>query len=300
MRLLFVFCVLFSFLRVEAQGILSTYEDTLIHYQKSLDAFKTDRQKIETSIQMKALLERALNSDKSFEYPFDSLTEIGRIYAPDRTFRILNWDIALSDGTHRYFGFIQSYNPKKNIFSVYPLTDKSSEFKNAENTVGDPGKWYGMLYYKIIPVKTRGRKYYTLFGFHPQDKLTTKKIIDILYFNPDGSPRFGADLFRLEKKSPKRVIFEYSAQVVMSLKYNEETRRIVFDHLSPSEPRLEGQFQYYGPDFSTDALEFKKGKWVYFPDVDARNKSNQKDVKYNDPKDKTKDYENKQFYQPKN
>jgi hypothetical protein len=156
-----------------------------------------------------------------------------------------------------------------------------------------------MLYYKIIPVKVKRKKYYTLLGGDKNDKLTSKRIIDVLYFIPDGSPRFGADLFKLEKRSPKRVIFEYSAQAIMSVKYNEETKQIVFDHLSPAQPNFEGQYQYYGPDFSFDALEFNKGKWVYIPDVDARNGKSNKDNQYKDPKDKGKDYENKKFFNPK-
>jgi hypothetical protein len=176
------------------------------------------------------------------------------------------------------------------------LTDKSSEVKNAENYAGDASKWFGMLYYKIIPVQVKRRQYYTLLGFNGNDKLTSKKVIDILYFGADGSPKFGDDLFRVEKKFPKRMIFEYSAQVVMSLKYNESSKMIVLDHLSPPHLGLQGQFQYYGPDFSLDGFEFKKGKWNYIQDIEARNKKNSKDNKYKDPQDKSKDRDSKQFY----
>ncbi len=279
-----------------AQGLLPAFEDTLMQEQKKLYSSGSDQEKLDANFRLKSTFERALSVEHSFDYSFDSLKEIGRIYSPDKAFRIINWDLARNDGTHDYFGFIQVYNIKKKTYLLYFLTDKSADIKNAENAIGDANKWFGMLYYKIIPVKVKGKKYYTLLGFDGNDKLTSKKIIDVLSFNTDGSPRFGADLFKLEKKSPKRVIFEYAAQAVMSLKYNEDTRQIMFDHLSPSEPKLEGQFQYYGPDFSFDALEFKKGKWVYTPDVDARNKSSSKDNRYKDPKDKSKDHTSKQIY----
>ena len=48
---------------------------------------------------------------------------------------------------------------------------------------------------------------------------------------------------------------------------------IIMDHLAPEDSRFEGQYQFYGPDFSYDALEFKKGEWVFQRDVFAKNRS---------------------------
>ena len=64
---------------------------------------------------------------------------------------------------------------------LFSLTDKSADIKNPENTVGEASKWYGMLYYKIVPVKIKRKKYYTLLGWDGNDKITAKKIIDVLY-----------------------------------------------------------------------------------------------------------------------
>ena len=282
-----------------AQQQFSVYEDSLVHLQKELYHSKTDKDKLLLNTRLKAMFERTLRLEGSFNFAFDSLREIGRIYSPDKTFRIINWDVLKEDASHEYYGFIQAYDEKHKRYNLYPLADKSADIKNPESTVGDMNKWYGMLYYKIIPITSNRKKYYTLFGLDPNDKLTTKKIIDILYFAPDGTPRFGADLFKMEKKFPKRVVFEYSADLVMSLKYNEAAKQIVFDHLSPSDSRFEGQFQYYGPDFSFDALEFKKGKWNYVSDIDARNGKSPGDNKYHDPKHTEKEHQNKKLYGPK-
>lgn len=287
--------VVFS-LNLIAQSNLPLFEDSLKTYQKHLYSVNSDKEKLEINIRLKATFERALRLENSFDYPFDSLKEFGRIYSPDKTFRIITWDLPRLDGTHNYFGFIQTYNARRKSYMLYSLNDKSSEIKNAENYSGEAGKWFGMLYYKIISVQVKRKQYYTLLGFNGNDKLTSKKIIDILYFGADGSPKFGADLFRIEKKFPKRMIFEYSAQVVMSLKYNESSKMIVLDHLSPPQSGLQGQFQYYGPDFSLDGFEFKKGKWNYIQDIEERNKKNSKDNKYKDPQDKSKDRDSKQFY----
>jgi hypothetical protein len=68
------------------------------------------------------------------------------------------------------------------------------------------------------------------------------------------------------------MMFEYATEVSMSLKYNEERKQIIYSHLAPNsiDPTLEGQFQYYGPDGSFDALTLKKGKWYQETDIDIR------------------------------
>jgi hypothetical protein len=65
----------------------------------------------------------------------------------------------------------------------------------------------------------------------------------------------------------------------MSLKYNEGRKQIIFSHLAPNnlDPLLEGQFQYYGPDGSFDALNAKKGKWDYEPAIEIKNLKDKND-----------------------
>ena len=102
-----------------------------------------------------------------------------------------------------------------------------------------------------------------------------------LTFDFNGTPRFGADIFNMQKKYPKRIIFEYSANCSMSLKYNNKKDSIVFDHLSPTSPQLEGQYQYYCNDMSYDGFGFRKGKWNYGMDLNAINDKDEKALKDN-------------------
>ena len=107
----------------------------------------------------------------------------------------------------------------------------------------------------------------------------------MLYFTDKGFPKFGDAIFVSENgKIKRRLIFEYKAGVVMSLKYEEDREAIVFDHLSPSEPQLEGLYSYYGPDFTYDMLEFKEGKWQYVKNVQGGNEKNKADKHWNSPK----------------
>jgi hypothetical protein len=110
-----------------------------------------------------------------------------------------------------------------------------------------------------------------LLGWDGNNDLTRKKVIDVLRFGSSGKPAFGANIFKFDKKKRKRIFFEYSAKTNMTLTYNEKHDMIVFDHLSPSESSYKGLYQYYGPDFSYDAMYFDKGKWQLVKDVDVRN-----------------------------
>jgi hypothetical protein len=255
--------------------------------------------------------ESILNDPNSFEnYEFDSLKkDLSILRSPDNQFRIIHWHIEKSDGTYEYFGFIQSKHSeikKASLFhkthtetiQLYPLTDKSAEIKNPENAVTDNKKWFGMRYYKIIHNKTKSKDYYTLLGWDGNDKFSQKKIIDVLTFDNAGVPHFGADIFSFQKKYPKRIIFEYSSTCSMSLKYNSKKDSIVFGHLSPIEPQLEGQYQYYCSDMSFDGFGFKKGKWNYGSDLNAVNEKDDKDKFYGNPgdisisNDKSNNYQN--------
>ena len=238
-----------------------------------------DSLKIELNNQVLDIFEYMLYNDASFNYPFDSLTRIGKIKSRDGLLRIYNWNIAFSDKTNKYFGFIQYYSKSKKEYLIYPLIDKSEEISMPEKQSLDNTNWYGALYYKIIETESGHRKYYTLLAWDGYSDLITRKIIDVLYFTMSGKPHFGYGMFYMNKTDKansrklrkKRVIFSYSQKAKMTLHYDKKHEMIIFDHLSPSSPHLKGNYQYYGPDWTYEGLYLKKGKWINEIDVDVRN-----------------------------
>jgi hypothetical protein len=273
---------------------LDLYNDTLKMIVKKLYQSKNDAEKQKWNQQLLTTFENSLNQPNSFNYSFDSLSDIGRLESPDKMFRIINWNVAKDNGTQEYFGFIQKKQiqvKKKGLFKkettetiqLFPLIDKSAEIKDAESYVSDNKKWLGMLYYKIILKKTKNTCYYTLLAWDGNDKLSSKKIIDVLTFDKNGIPRFGASIFNMNKLHQKRVIFEHAATCTMSLKYNAKKDSIIFDHLTAPSPQLEGQYQYYCPDLGCDGFGFKKGKWNFGSDVIATNEKDERDKNYVNP-----------------
>jgi hypothetical protein len=263
---------------IDSSTLLKMYEDSMKSLQFMRINARTDNEKITANKQLFDLMDKALLLPGSFDYPFDSLTTIGKITSPDKQIRIITWDVPKSGCTYAYYGFIQSYNPHKKKYDLFVLEDHTADIPTPQTIVCTPNKWIGMLYYKIIQEK--GSKIYTLLAWQGYNKLTTRKVIDVLTFNTQGIPSFGKAIYlklpATYKGSPKRIIFEYSSDVSMSLKYDEAKHMIVFDHLAPIQEGLESQHQYYGPSFQVDGLAWGGGTWSYVENVEARNPSDEK------------------------
>lgn len=261
-------------------------EGELKNLQKQVFFNKKESERIAANKQFISTWDKIVSNSYCINYPFDSLNEVSVLTPKDKKFKLITWDFPKDDGTHAYFGYLLVNNTKKikkglfkyetiNEYNYFKLIDNSALIKNPETYIGTPEKWFGMLYLSVIECDG----YYTLIGYDPNDKLTRKKFIDVLYFKANGTPIFGKDVFKFARKNPKRLQFEYSSQVTMSVRYNEKQQQIVYSHLSPNKEGnlLEGQYQFYGPDGSFDALQLKKDKWVVIEDIDARNEKNKND-----------------------
>jgi hypothetical protein len=255
-------------------------EDSLKKLGKIILNGETEFIKYNANEKFLTLLEGALISDKSFDYPFDSLITIARLMPDDKRFRIFNWNLKKDDGTYEYFGIIQAWSKKEKKYILYPLKDNSDKITNPEMQLLEPLNWYGAHYYKIIYNKYGGKKYYTLLGWDGNNTLSQKKIIDVITFNSNDKPVFGASVFKYNKKIQKRIIFEYNASVSMSLKYDKQflikgkkkRAMIIYDRLSPQDANLVGMYEYYYPETNIyDGLIFKNGRWLQLKDIDARN-----------------------------
>lgn len=221
--------------------------------------------------------EKIISNPKILNYPFNDLKEISVLSPKNKTFKLITWNLPKDDGTHAFFGYLLVSSSKRiktglfkykteDSYEFFRLIDRSATVKNPETYIGSPDKWFGMLYTQLIECDG----YYTLIGWDGNDKLTQRKFVDVLYFRPNGAPVFGKDVFRFPRKNPKRLMFEYSHEVSMSLKYNERRKQIIYSHLSSNQlgSLLDGQYQYYGPDGSFDALELRKDKWVVIENVE--------------------------------
>jgi hypothetical protein len=196
----------------------------------------------------------------------DSIKNISTLVSPDKTFRIVTWTRPSYEGSYFFYGFIQTMNRKTHALKVIDLADSTYNIAKPETAKLSPGKWYGAVYYKMVVNKKGDKNYYTLLGWKGNSPLTTQKVIDVVYFSGE-NPVFGFPLFKTENVYRNRLIFEYVSEASMSLRYEENKKLIVFDHLSSGRRSENGSFN--GPDGTYDALKFKNGRWELITDVDV-------------------------------
>ena len=259
---------------------LNTYQDSLANLGKTFINDQNDLERKNANYLFIKTLVSALKIPNSFLFPVDSVKSISILNSPDNKFRIFSWPIMNDDGSYRFYGAIQMNTG--GALKLYPLEDYSPLFKNPQDSVTDNNKWFGAQYYKIIPVYGNS-PYYVLLGWKGNTAKSTKKVIEVLSFKND-KVQLGSPIFTEKGKNRKRIIFEYTRQASMLLKYVPDQNLIVFDNLAPPDKKLKNQPETYGPDLTYNGYRLKNGKWEYVDNLDMRNVPDAQDESYIDPK----------------
>ena len=215
----------------------------------------------------------ALKVENSFYYPFDSIAELSKVYPPDSSFRILTWQMHYPKGRFRYYGVIQMRSSKMKIF---PLTDLRDTLPFHTQKLLTNSNWYGQIYYKIVEKMVNKKAYYSLFGFEAADFISRRKILDILTFDEDGKPHFGAPMFvfkytdsshRKPIDTLNRFFIEYKWSASPTLNYDYNKDMIVFDHLAPPDPRANGAYFTYVQDGTYEGFKWQGNHWQWVEKV---------------------------------
>ncbi|MCG8696434.1 MAG: hypothetical protein MI922_00150 [Bacteroidales bacterium] len=212
---------------------------------------------------------KIINTKNSWDYPFDSLQYIGKIRSEHMV--LYSWNLPGKFGYNDYFCIVQYIGKKGKTHTTWKLNQLKENIPNPTMYHNNKDYWLGTLYYQIIETKYKGTSFFTLLGFDYNNLLSNKKVLDVIYISKEGKLQFAKNMFIYEGKVSNRMVFEYAEAARMTLKYHSEKERIVFDHLSPSRPTLEEQYQFYGPDSSYDAFYFKDGKWQGEKNIDITN-----------------------------
>jgi len=253
------------------QGIIESekwLQEAFVKFYKSGDIKYNDS----LNNEIIAYFSKILQSEETFFYPFTALDKIGKVRSEDNKLRVFTWHSQLNEKEYKYYGIIQVYEKKEDDqkLKVIVLNDKSEDLKNPETLDLNPETWYGSLYYGIQTYKYKRKTIYALQGYDFNGVFSDKKVLEILNVDKDGTISFGGTV-QMEFQKLKRVIYEYSSQVVMTLRYDERLGMIVLDHLSPIEPIFTNNYSFYSQDGSYDGFRFEKGVFRLINDVDARN-----------------------------
>ncbi len=247
---------------------LAKIEDSLVVVADSMyNAFIPDERPVYCEKFVKQLL-RALSTPNSYQYGFPALSKrINIIAPPDNSFRIFNWLVVGADNRIRYYGAIQQ--PSEEL-KLHPLIDYTRELgKFAEDSVLTNSKWYGALYYRIVPTEVKGTKYYNLFGLNSSGLVSNKKVIDPMRLTEDGVV-FGAPVFNVSSEHTQgrinRFIIEYKKEVQASLNWDEDKKMIYFDKLI-SQVNDPNRKYTYVPSGQYDGFRWDYGQWNYVQDL---------------------------------
>lgn len=250
--------------------ILHKKEDSLKSFVKNVivDSFTAGRMRSDS--QFVKTLVRSLQVKNSFYYPFDSVKGIGKIYAPDSSFRIFTWQIAFDDYYCRQRGAIQ-YRTPNGALKLVPLWDASEFTDYPLDSIRTKDNWIGAVYYNMILTKHNGKNYYTLFGFDANGIRSNKKWIEVLTFDARNMPVFGGRYFTFDNDSIKRApqnrfSIEYKKDASTMVNYEPELGIILVDHLisETDEPELPWTFV---PDGDYEGFKWENGKWVHIDKV---------------------------------
>jgi hypothetical protein len=205
-------------------------------------------------------LKKALMVPTSFNYDFTLLKTVSILKPEDEKFRIFTWNLLLDSGRYMYFGAIQMNNEEKLV--LFGLYDSARYTSNQQYEMLDNRHWIGALYYQIHEYKYKKQKYYLLMGWDGEDEYINKKVIDVLQFDEKGNPHFGAPIFDVDGDIQSRVVFKFSEQTAMLMRYEKKDNIIVFANMVPINPLFKGKYEHYVPDGTYDYFKFYKGFWV--------------------------------------
>jgi len=242
---------------------LKKFAFQIVNGTEATDRFHADSQ-------FTRMLVRALKVNNSFFYPFDSLQTISRLYSPDTTFRIFTWQVSKDENTFRRHGAIQMRTADGSL-KLFPLLDNTRFTDNWLDTITNNEAWVGAIYYSIVLKKAGNTKYYTLFGYDEHNIRSTRKIVDVLSFNAQGKPVFGAPIFSFaedtaHRPAQNRFMLEYKKEGNARIQFDEELNMIIYDHLIPENNEPQKKYTYI-PDGDYEGFKWKEGRWVHIEKV---------------------------------
>ena len=288
MRIIILLLGLLSFQaaaqQIETDTAMVRIEKQLSQLLHNLRSAENDAERDMHNISFHSALKEVLSKPEVLTYPFSKLTSISTIQSPDGAFRLFNWNVETDQLTHKHYCFLVKKGRGRIKNKVFEFKEDKITIPPNPSTMLTPNRWYGALYYKIVPVKKGGKTLYTVLGFNGNTRSSNKKILEVFWFRGN-SLKLGFPLFEEDERSSdlkRRIFFEYSEKATVSVKFIPDIGKIVFSHLSPESEKLKGMYEFYVPDLTFDAYYWKDGIWKYQKDIQVGNKVNTK-IKMYDP-----------------
>ena len=234
---------------IEVHRLLSDmafYSDVMINAENADHRIRAHRT-------FQELMNGFLSTPESYHRSLDSIRWISVLKSND--FRIVTWQLRLSDQEYKYGGFIQW--PDK----LVELKDSRPWLNGSLRNTYLPDAWYGALYYKLIPFRSGKNDAYILFGFNAENSMINTKVVDVLTISDEGV-KLGLPVFNKNDETQTRLILTYADASTVQLVYDEESEAIIHDHIEQLSIGPEGEMLGVS-DGSQEGWILKNGKWKY-------------------------------------
>ncbi|MDL2251321.1 hypothetical protein LJC12_00545 [Odoribacter sp. OttesenSCG-928-J03] len=246
-RLRLIFLLLFTSSIGSLTFGQSVVQDSVAVYMKRIAGQSNDSMRLVLSDKMVEYLEQmqagSYDTDKSVKY-------LGYKKSPDADVELFSWSVPVHAENAYYSLFKFKDNRNFLLKSVPGVNNHAPSF----------------LFFDILPFKSKGEDYYVLFGWNSKKNMDMKAIY-IATFDDRSGIDFSAQLLTKGNLKSSSYTFQYAKESNLMLRHDKKGKRIIFDHLSPSEPRYEGLYGMYGPDGTYDAFLLKQGKWELTEDI---------------------------------
>jgi hypothetical protein len=251
-----------------AQALTADSMQTLI---RKIQRGENDSVRFQSNRLFTQILEDTLKSPASFDADFSSWKNLSVVSDAEHTLRIYTWTFPnYSGSTYNYNGYIQlKLSPTDSLITI-ALADSTSKILKPESEKLRAERWLGAVYYSIGKTKRSGVTYFTLLGWKGTNQSMTKKVIEVMSIE-DGHIKFGYPILKTGSVFRNRVIFTFTAQASMTLRFEKDGKEIVFDHISNPKKGVDPDLNLLsGPDGTYDKFRLKGGRWVIEKDIDAR------------------------------
>ncbi|MEP7195846.1 MAG: hypothetical protein ABI851_04960 [Saprospiraceae bacterium] len=185
-----------------------------------------------------------------------------RLKIPDKQVEIYSYQFEEEKNRFQYAAYIKLENGK-----VIQLKRENRDYQRIRREEFDETNWYGAVYYHILPLVFGVDRYYILFGFSQNANGEKFKIIETLKIDND-KIKFGLPVFKIvddanEEETINRQIIRYSNNSTCLLRYEEEDRQIVYDHIITYDDPNAPNMKFFLPDGSYEAFELNNNNWTY-------------------------------------
>lgn len=267
---------MFSFL-LKAINLLGQDTLTLPALINQIQRGNTDSIREMANLDFQSRIVDSLKTPNSFNRSFQEFKNVSVVTSDDKLFKIFSWTFPnFSGDRYYYFGFIQYRKNLSDSIQLFSLIDSTSTISKPESEKLKSNKWLGSVYYSINTIKYQGKYYYILLGWKGFNQQQTKKVIEVCYIE-NNEVRFGFPLLKIGSVYKNRIIFSYTSQATMSLKFEKGGKKIVFDHINSPKNKSDVEvISQTGPDGTYDSFLLTKGRYILEKDVDARSETTPK------------------------